>query len=324
MKFSIISVLFLSVLFCQAQESKPVKTFFVKGNDAYYALPGKDVKTLDSANYIRTVSLEKNNENLYDVTEYYLDKTVKRIGNSLTNGFSPKYSGTVISYFRNGNKASEELYITGERKGISTYYYTNKQLKKRTDFGNEKGKFSETVLELNDSLGRHFLDASGTGAFEKIEENGEIVDGFYLNGKKDKIWKTVNVEKSETYFDEYDAGKYVKGKTVDGNGNIMEYNGLEVLPEFKGGLQAFGAFLSRNLHYPKEARRNKIQGRVFLSFIIEKDGSLTNAKVIRGIGAGCDEEALRVINSSPKWNPGVQRGRPVRVSYTVPIFFQLQ
>ena len=102
------------------------------------------------------------------------------------------------------------------------------------------------------------------------------------------------------------------------------FTNVEVLPTFPGGLEKFGAFLGKNLRYPPVARENGIQGRVYCTFVVEKDGSLTDIKVTRGIGGGCDEEAVRVLKSSPKWNPGVQNGRNVRVSYTVPIFFQLQ
>ena len=101
------------------------------------------------------------------------------------------------------------------------------------------------------------------------------------------------------------------------------FTNVEVLPGFPGGLQAFQKFLGENLKYPEIAKKNNIQGRVFLSFVVEKDGSLSTIKVARGIGSGCDEEAVRVISISPKWTPGMQNGKAVRVSYTVPIFFQL-
>jgi TonB family protein len=96
------------------------------------------------------------------------------------------------------------------------------------------------------------------------------------------------------------------------------------LPTFPGGLKAFGEFLGKNIKYPETAKKNKIQGRVYLTFVVEKDGSLSRFKVVRGIGSGCDEEAVRVLAISPKWNPGMQNGKVVRVQYTVPIFFQLE
>jgi protein TonB len=101
------------------------------------------------------------------------------------------------------------------------------------------------------------------------------------------------------------------------------FTSVEQVPEFPGGLDAFGRFLGKNIHYPAVARENGTQGRVIVSFVCEKDGSLTDVKVARGIGDGCDEEAVRVIKSSPKWKPGIQNGRPVRVAYSVPIAFTL-
>jgi len=101
------------------------------------------------------------------------------------------------------------------------------------------------------------------------------------------------------------------------------FTSVEKVPEFPGGLEAFGRYLSKNIRYPAVARENNTQGRVIVSFVCERDGSLTDVKVIRGIGDGCDEEAVRVIKSSPHWRPGIQNGRPVRVLYSVPISFTL-
>jgi len=101
------------------------------------------------------------------------------------------------------------------------------------------------------------------------------------------------------------------------------FTSVEHVPEFPGGLDAFMAFLAKNIRYPAAARQNKVEGRVIISFIVEKDGSLSDVHVIRGIGYGADEEALRVIKSSPNWKPGVQNGHLVRVAYSVPISFSL-
>jgi protein TonB len=98
---------------------------------------------------------------------------------------------------------------------------------------------------------------------------------------------------------------------------------VETMPEFPGGEKAFNQYLADSIHYPAAAVENSIQGRVFVSFVVEKDGSVSEAKILRGIGGGCDEEAMRVIRNMPKWIPGKQRGQPVRVQYTMPIKFSL-
>lgn len=98
---------------------------------------------------------------------------------------------------------------------------------------------------------------------------------------------------------------------------------VEEQPSPDGGIKSFYEFVSKNLNYPAQARRMGMEGRVFVEFVVEKDGSLTDIKVVKGIGAGCNEEAVRVLSLAPNWNPGKQRGREVRVRMIMPIMFKL-
>ena len=99
---------------------------------------------------------------------------------------------------------------------------------------------------------------------------------------------------------------------------------VEVDPEFPGGVEALYKYLAENIKYPEKAKNNKVEGRVYITFVIEKDGSVSDAKVLRSVNEELDAEALRVINAMPKWKPGTQRGVPVRVQYNIPIYFKLQ
>ena len=99
---------------------------------------------------------------------------------------------------------------------------------------------------------------------------------------------------------------------------------VETMPSFPGGMSAFYAFVSDNLKYPRQAKKDNTSGRVFMQFIIDTDGSLIEVKAIKGIGSGCDVEAVRVIEMSPNWNPGKQRGRTVKVRMVLPIQFSLR
>jgi len=99
---------------------------------------------------------------------------------------------------------------------------------------------------------------------------------------------------------------------------------VEEQPGYPGGEEARYKFLQDNIKYPEEAKELGIQGKVFVTFVVEVDGSVTDARVLRGIGGGCDEEAIRVVKSMPKWVPGKQRGVPVRVQFNLPIKFTLQ
>jgi len=98
---------------------------------------------------------------------------------------------------------------------------------------------------------------------------------------------------------------------------------VEDQPTPNGGMAAFYKFIGKNLKYPSQARRMGIEGKVFVQFIVDKDGTVRDVQAVKGIGAGCDEEAVRVIKNSPKWKAGKQRGRPVKVRMILPITFKL-
>ncbi|MHB8209442.1 energy transducer TonB [Mucilaginibacter sp.] len=113
------------------------------------------------------------------------------------------------------------------------------------------------------------------------------------------------------------------GPASNGTETVTDFKFLEVMPVPYGGASAWSKFLSKNLRYPDMAIDQHIQGKVWVSFIIEADGKLSNFKVERGVGYGLDEEALRVLKLAPAWKPGIQNGHPVRVQYNIPINFQL-
>ena len=98
---------------------------------------------------------------------------------------------------------------------------------------------------------------------------------------------------------------------------------IEQMPDFPGGLSKFYGYISKNYNYPAAAREQGVSGRVIVSFIVEKDGTLTDIKVLRDMGLGTGEEAMRLLKKSPKWRAGVQNGRTVRVQYTLPIMLNL-
>ena len=99
---------------------------------------------------------------------------------------------------------------------------------------------------------------------------------------------------------------------------------VENMPDFPGGQAALMQYLAKNIKYPTIAQENGTQGRVIVQFVVNRDGSIVDAKVVRSVDPYLDKEALRVINTMPKWKPGMQRGKPVRVKFTVPVMFRLQ
>ena len=98
---------------------------------------------------------------------------------------------------------------------------------------------------------------------------------------------------------------------------------VDEIPEFPNGQDALMKYLMENLRYPTEARNNRIQGTVFVTFVVEKDGSITDVKTLRGVAPSLDEESIRVVKAMPKWKPGILKGEPVRVQFNLPLRFVL-
>ncbi len=99
---------------------------------------------------------------------------------------------------------------------------------------------------------------------------------------------------------------------------------VEKDPEFPGGTEALYKYLAENIKYPQLARDNGITGKVYITFVVERDGSIANPKILRDIGGGCGAEAIRVVKAMPKWTPGKQRGKAVRVQFNLPVNFNLK
>lgn len=108
------------------------------------------------------------------------------------------------------------------------------------------------------------------------------------------------------------------------NDSDKAYDLVEEMPQYPGGVGKLMEYVSMNVRYPKEAESKSIQGRVIITFVIEKDGSIEDAEVVKSVDPALDAEALRVVKAMPKWTPGKQEGKPIRVKYTMPITFALQ
>ena len=152
----------------------------------------------------------------------------------------------------------------------------------------------------------------------KVAELLEIVD--------DKA----DIEETTTIINEDNQArvevKYVPVQVVEEEPEEQTiFEVVEQMPEFpNGGMAGLMQYLSKNIKYPTIAQENGTQGRVTVQFVVNRDGSIVDAKVVRSVDPYLDKEALRVINTMPKWKPGMQRGKPVRVKFTVPVMFRLQ
>ena len=309
---SLFSVMLCSTTF--AQNATPT-IYYLKNS-------GKIVSTRDSADFYLfiTPSNEKTDKVLYDIKEVYRNGAIRLMTRSSTNSTKLKFEGSYDAFFSNGQKMSTRNYENGELAGEATEYYPNGKLYCTRTLGKDR-----TVLynECRDSTGKE-LTTKGNGHwigfnndFKNIATEGQVIDGFAEGEWHGKVNDTVDV------INEYKKSLMVGGWNSYKSGKRV-YFMVEKIPEFPGGVNGFYQFLSQNIVYPAAARKNGTQGRVIVSFICDKNGNLSDVKVVRGIGDGCDEEAQRVVKLSPPWKPGYQNGSPVNVAYSVPISYNLK
>lgn len=188
--------------------------------------------------------------------------------------------------------------------------------------GNIKSEIHQLVVPIKegDKNTMLYLD----GKFREWYENGQLwkdlnYDQNNLNGEIMTYWDNGQLKRHELF----QSGKSVKGECYNREGESVDFYSFMVMPQFQGGISALMDFLSRRVTYPVAMQKSHLEGKVFVGFMVNKEGLVTDVKVLRGVSPEFDEEAIRVAKSMPKWNPGMQDGEKVNVRYTLPIQFRL-
>lgn len=226
--------------------------------------------------------------------------------------------GESITYYKNGNKRSLITYDDGKPIGNFFVWYEN---------GNPK---EETSIDVNWASAKHqkminYWNEKG----EKIVDNGngflESKDdyltekGNYKNGFKDGKWTGSSLKNTFSYEEIYSEGELVSGVSIEHDGTKNEYTSLEVRPEPIKGMEHFYKYISSNFIAPKSAYKNKIQGKIIVAFVVDKEGKIVEPKITRSLGSELDNEAIRILTNYEGWKPALQKGRKVRCSFNIPI-----
>ncbi|MCD8740146.1 TonB family protein [Mucilaginibacter roseus] len=313
-------VVVLFVIVANAQSAVPFTDTVT-----YYAKNRQKVFTVDSAYYVHKILPLDREKNLYPVVEYFKN------GKPKLKAYTQKpdgteYNGNYFEYFENGGRKSMQTYLNGKPVGKAYKYYPNGELYTVE----EVEGYGWRMLECRDTTGV-VVAQNGEGTWLVYDQDNEnfIISGPVVNGKKDGEW-SVKVNDDITEVELYSKLEPVKGYFKNKRGQFVEWSNDIIpgvnysrLPMYKGGVQAFGRFLAKTIRYPAAAREKNVQGRVYVSFVITDKGKLTNFKIEKGIGFGCDEEVLRVMKLSPDWIPRYVKGKAVEEFYTVPIAFNL-
>ena len=183
--------------------------------------------------------------------------------------------------------------------------------KKEIPVARETQKFTAPVIKKDELV----KEENQVKQMDKLDEK-VAVGTENKEGTKDRLAEAVRSDIAETAPPPPPAPKPEVSNKV--------FDVVEEMPHFPGGAAALQAFLSSNTKYPVVAQENGVQGRVIVSFVVERDGSITDVRVVRSVDPSLDREASRVVRSMPRWSPGKQNGSAVRVKYTVPVVFRLQ
>ncbi|HVV53921.1 MAG TPA: TonB family protein [Mucilaginibacter sp.] len=309
---------YLSGVFAQSPQNDPLKNAVV----TLFKNSGEVVFNKDSADYVRIIRPDTSAQFLYLVNEFYMDGKTKMVGTSLMPSSGLKRQGPFIEYFHNGHRKSIINYENGEQTGDFAYYYPNGKIYYTGTY--DKDKKQAVISEARDTSGA-VTAQNGSGKWITYDDDFKHItgEGPIVNGLKEGEWRGTTTD-SIQYVCTYAKGESVSGVSHDKSGAEYHFTKDWVVPEFKGGEKALWEFLQTNLHYPALARENNVQGKVWLSFVIKKNGDISKIKILNGIGSGCDDEALRFMRLSPPWTPGIRYGVPVSDTYVMPISFVLQ
>ncbi|MCQ6956735.1 energy transducer TonB [Mucilaginibacter aquariorum] len=308
----LIACFITSFVSAQHNENKPTTR---PDSVGYYMLNETTMAYNDQdAKFVRL--LIKTDSSMFRANDYYMDGTTRLIAKTTVDqiNFERGARGICYEYYPNGKRKSIKYFDKGVLVGDAVTYYTNGGLHTIENYSS-KGIYLKQYLDTAGNV----LANNGTGTWLKVDEEKiyGYMEGPVLNGKEDGHWKRYVADTVYTIV-------YKQGEIISGKEFLNKINVFDVAPSFPGGDFEFGKYLARNIRYPAIARENNVQGRVVLTFVVEKDGAITEIKVLRSLGSGCDEESIRVLSLSPNWKPGLTKGKPVRVKYAMPISFILQ
>jgi TonB family protein len=261
-------------------------------------------KSTPEASYYYEVGRKNNHGFYYDSMKSYFTRTNTLRSIEVRDRFGHRI-GDAQTFFENGSLKSEVRY---DRK---TFRLS----------GDDSDSLDFIILTFRDSLG-HTLVSRGEGMVDGrldfLRESGKVI-----HGRRDSVWTTYFNDGRVFCYESWQGGRFVDGVSYDESGKEYYYKEYLTPPIPRGGIDEFYDRLGEEINYPHDAERRGIEGKIIIEVTVEKDGSLTTPHVVQGIGHGCEEEAVKVLTSSPPWQPCRQRGQPARYTLTIPFLFKL-
>lgn len=273
--------------------------------------------------YIRLVEDYYSDKKLYKVKDYYKSKTLQMIGTSSSRDNIIE-EGQFIYYYQNGNKELTVSYLNGKKIGKEFSWYENGNVKSEIEyFENTDGQHLFKINNYwNPQKEQKVTNGNGDYEYSKghFEQGGKVKNGY-----PDGIWKGKSTDYKYTFTEYYENGKLVSGSSIDSL-NVERSYKVTMKPAVpKRGMESFYLYMERSMAMYYQRDRNDLGGqKILLSFIVDTDGTLTEPKIIKGIDPLLDKKAVKIILKGKKWNPGFERGIPMRVLYSLPLTMAME
>lgn len=306
-------LLLLATFFAVAAQAQDITD---KDKLVYLDSLGKETTNLNQV-YYRIIKDYHTDAAEYKIFDYYKSGKIRSESSTRDKG-TLRRIGKKTDYYENGNKASEEFINNDFRyEGPVSYWYENGKPKIVSEYeyqpyNRQKVQQVCRILSFWDENGEQKV-INGNGHFK--DGKTFIIEGDLVSGSKDGTWTGKSTKGKYAYTEIYSNGELLSGTSTDSDGKQYTYDQLEVKPGPKKGLPHFYKFLSERYRMP----RKNTPGKIILTFIIDKDGSIDNIEILQSVSEKMDKEAIDVLKKYPDWQPGMQRGQVVKVQYSLPI-----
>jgi hypothetical protein len=276
----------------------------------------------ENSKYYRIVKDYYLDQKEYKVLVYFKNNQLKKESTlSGKDGGSP--NGEEINYYENGKKQSIINYVNGRPTGKSINWYENGNIREEGEYtGNYEIAGKHYKLNQYWDVNNNHLIVNGNGLYSCGDKMSFQETGMYKDGYKDGVFEGKNPEQNSSYSEKYENGKFISGTRLFADGTKTDYFEMEKRPFPKRGMQDFYNYIGKNFNYTKESIKNNVQGKIVLKFVIDKDGHIVEPTIIKSLGYGLDQEAVRVLLNYGDWIPGEQRGLKVRCSFSLPLTLQ--
>ncbi len=310
MKSILLSALFLMM---------SLSTFAQNENDKKILLDSLYQPTDSDYLYYRIIKDYNLEKESYDIEEYYKSGQIMMRGKSLKRDNIVR-NGEFTYYFENAAKKCVQHFLNGKPSGNYSSWYENGNRKEESEYVTLVEIFGPE-LKVNQFWNSSYIQTvkDGNGFYEDLDQGQlQFFKGNLVNGLKEGEWTGSDKKGKYTFKETYNAGKLISGESTTTENKKFPYTKRNELPFPKNGMTAFRNDLAQNYKMPNTAIN--VDGTIYLSFIVEQNGTLSNVKVTKGLGEQFDQEAVRAVKKLAKgWTPGKYRGMNFRVAYNCPI-----